>query len=149
MAYWFLLKNQTHEAGTMSQWVGALDAPAETWDWFWAPTNICQFQSRRPDATFCPPQTLHAQNVGINTHIRGGGGREGEPRHPYSQNENKCSFWKGFLFGVEKIAAVPPHPSPGSAAGTQQGISCQLPTSLIRILQQGPFPLKAPRVFST
>lgn len=30
MARWFLLKNQTHEAGTMSQWVGALAAPAET-----------------------------------------------------------------------------------------------------------------------
>lgn len=107
MAYWFLLKNQTHEAGTISQWVGALAALTETWDWFSAPTNICQFQSRRPDAIFCPPQTLHAQNVGINTHIhtRGWGGREGgresQDIHTHKMKTNaafekahcRISFW--------------------------------------------------------
>lgn len=48
-----------------------------------------------------------------DTHRGGGGegGREREPRHPYSQNENKCSFRKGtrqgFCLELRKLLLLP------------------------------------------
>lgn len=81
MAYWFLLKNQTHEARTMSQWVGALAAPQRPGIGSQHPQTSVNSSPGDLMPPFAPPDTACTECGHRHTHAHmgvGGGGREGE-----------------------------------------------------------------------